>query len=87
MQKARMFLVLGVFVTILPYLGFPYSWKDVLYTLSGLVLIFLSYLLYKDYKTKENQEKTFDNFRENNDFNEVIIETTQEEEPVKLNQE
>lgn len=87
MQKARMFLVLGVFVTILPYLGFPYSWKDVLSTLSGLVLIFLSYLLYKDYKTKENQEKTFDNFRENNDFNEVIIETTQEEEPVKLNQE
>jgi hypothetical protein len=52
---------------ILPYLGFPSSWKDVLSALAGLGLIYLSYLLYKDYKMEENQEKTFDNFKENND--------------------
>ena len=86
MQKVRILLILGVFITILPYLGFPYSWKDVLYTLSGLVFIFLSYLLYKDYKVKENQENTFDNFSENNNFDEIIVETTQqEEESAKLN--
>lgn len=65
MSKPRILLILGTWVTILPYLGFPNSWKDVLYTLTGLGLLCLSYFLYKDYKIKEN---TFDNFKENSDF-------------------
>jgi hypothetical protein len=66
MQKARIFLFLSIWITILPYLGFPYSWKDILTTLSGLGLIFISYMLYKESKIKgERKEKTFDNFREN----------------------
>jgi amino acid permease len=72
MRKARIFLFLGIWVVILPYLGFPSSWKDVLSTLTGLGLIYVSYILYKDYKKdykiEENQEKTFDNFSENSDF-------------------
>jgi hypothetical protein len=68
MQKGRIFLFLGIWIAILPYLGFPYSWKDILTTLSGLGLIFLGYMmLYKKSKTGEmKKEKTFDNFRENN---------------------
>ncbi|MFA6257465.1 MAG: hypothetical protein WC671_00435 [Candidatus Paceibacterota bacterium] len=70
MQKARIFLVLGIWIAVLPYLGFPYSWKDVLTTLSGIGLICASYMMYKESKLKEVQkEKTFDNFREN-DFKE-----------------
>lgn len=66
MRKVRIFLILGIWVAILPYLGFPYSWKDNLETLSGLVLIYLSYVTYKEFKQKENKEvKTFDNFSEN----------------------
>ena len=72
MRKARIFLFLGIWVAILPYLGFPYSWKDFLFTLTGLGLICFSYVLYKDYKKEENQEKTFDNFSENNDFSEKL---------------
>ena len=68
MYKARILLFLGTWIAVLPYLGFPYSWKDTLSFLTGLILICLSYLLYKDYKSKEKKEKTFDNFRENNDF-------------------
>ena len=64
MSKARILLILGTWVTILSYLGFPYSWKDTLFTLSGLALMCLSYFLYKDSKTKEKEE-TFDNFCEN----------------------
>jgi len=64
MRKARILLVLGIWVAVLPYLGFPYSWKDTLSTLTGLGLIYLSYVLYKDYKIEE-KEKTFDNFSEN----------------------
>ena len=66
MRKARVLLILGIWITILSYLGFPYSWKDVLFTLSGLVLIYFSYNIYKESKEK-NTKKTFDNFRENGD--------------------
>ena len=69
MIKARIILALGIWVTILPYLGFPNSWKDVLTTLSGLGLIFLSYLFYKSFKAVEKKEESFDNFKENGDFN------------------
>jgi hypothetical protein len=72
MTKARVFLILGIWVTILPYLGFPNSWKDVLTTLSGLGLIFLSYLFYKDSGTVEKKEEKFDNFKENGDFNDFV---------------
>ena len=66
MQKARILLFLGIWIVVLPYLGFPYSWKDVFTILSGLGLIYLSYKLYKESKVKEGkEERTFDNFREN----------------------
>lgn len=65
MRKAYIFLVLGIWITILPNLGFPYSWKDTLITLSGLGIIFASYFLYREYKKKEVKKETFDNFREN----------------------
>lgn len=89
MRKARILLILGIWVTILPYLGFPYSWKDVLFTLSGIVLVFLSYLLYRDYK-EGNQKKTFDNFSENSNFSEnesIEIIQGKEEQAELLNQE
>ncbi len=70
MRKARTLLILGIWVTLIPYLGFPYSWKDILTTLSGLTLIIFSYVLYMDYKTQEGEEEAFDNFRENKNFSE-----------------
>lgn len=80
MSKARIFLILGIGVTVLSYLGFPSSWKDILFTLSGLVLIYFSYTLhYENSKIKENSEKTFDSFRENNYFNEKNTKTTTKE--------
>jgi Na+/phosphate symporter len=69
MKKVRMLLILGIWLAVLPYLGFPYAWKDVLTTLSGVGLIFMSLTLYKESKAvkpKETSEKTFDNFSENN---------------------
>lgn len=69
MQKARILLVLGVWIMILPYLGFPYSWKDILTALSGIGLVYVSFALYKESKTRETKkEKPLDNFRENRDF-------------------
>lgn len=72
MRKARILLFLGIWVAVLPYLGFPYSWKDTLFTISGLGLIYVSYMLYQESKTEEVEDpsaqaekKTFDNFSEN----------------------
>lgn len=66
MRKERILLFLGVWVAVLPFLGFPYSWKNVLFTVSGLVIVYYSYMLHKKYKVKDNkEEKTFDNFTEN----------------------
>lgn len=79
MRKARVLLVIGVWLAILPYLGFPYSWKGVLTTLTGFGLMYFSYTLYKEYKDqmkRANQmdEETFDNFRENNFSQEEVTE-------------
>jgi len=65
MRKARILLILGTWVAILPYLGFPYSWKDTLSFFTGIALIGFSYVFYKDARKKEHKEKTFDNFKEN----------------------
>ncbi|MBI2627631.1 hypothetical protein HYW72_01740 [Candidatus Nomurabacteria bacterium] len=74
MRKAYILLILGVWVAVLPYLGFPYSWKDILITLSGFGLIYISFVLYKESKIREiEEEKTFDNFSENKFFNEGEI--------------
>ncbi len=72
MYKARILLILGIWIALLPYLGFPYSWKNILFTLSGLGLIYLSYVLYKEYKTGETEEKSSNNFSENGDFKDKI---------------
>jgi len=70
MRKAQILLFLGVWITILPFLGFPYYWQDWLTSLTGLFFIYLSYILYKNYKILENKGKSFDNFRENKNFEE-----------------
>ena len=63
MRKIRIFLVLGILVALIPYLGFSYYWKDVLETIAGLVIACFGYMIYTESKTKE--VKVFDNFLEN----------------------
>ena len=72
MYRAYTLLLMGIWMAILPYLGFPNSWKNVLFILSGLVLVYFSYTLYKEVKEKE-EKKDFDNFSENNNFNDKEI--------------
>lgn len=69
MRRAYILLFLGIWVAVLPYLGFPQFYKNILFSLSGLGVICFSYILYRDNKKKEAEER-FDNFSENRDFNE-----------------
>lgn len=71
MRKTHLFLFISIWLVLLPFLGFPYSWKDILTTLSGLILVFLSCMLLKeDKKNGRKGEETFENFSENHDFEE-----------------
>jgi len=65
MRKAYIILTFGIWVALLPWLGFPYSWKDILFTITGLALIYFSFVVYQENKIKETKKKTFDNFSEN----------------------
>jgi len=68
MRKIRAVLILGIWVAVLPYLGFPYLWKNILFSISGLGFIYLSFVFYREFKLREEVSKIFDNFRENSDF-------------------
>jgi len=54
MKKARTFLIIGIWVAILPYLGFPYSWKQTLFALTGLLIMYIAYFMYKKAKAEES---------------------------------
>ncbi len=69
MRKIRLLLVLGIWVAVLPYLGFPYSWKDILFLVSGLSLVYISFILYREKKASEASDQGFENFAENREFN------------------
>ncbi len=73
MSRARKLLFLGIWVAILPHLGFPSTWKNVLFLLTGLALMYLGYVLYSESRPKQVEKNTFDNFSENNNFNEEKI--------------
>ena len=73
MNKARILLGLGLWVAFLPYLGFPYFLKSILFVLTGLGLIYLSFILYRESRRGDVSEKVFENFSENLDFNENEI--------------
>ena len=68
MKKARVLLILGIWIAVLPYLGFPSFWKHILFSISGLILIYFSYMMYSGSKVKKSTKKTFENFSENHNF-------------------
>lgn len=71
MRKIRVLLALGAWISLLPYLGFPIFWKNILLSLSGIAIIYVAFVLYKTHKMKEGA-KQFDNFSENRDFAAVV---------------
>lgn len=75
MRNARILMILGIWIAVLPYLGFPNFWKNILFNLTGLGLVGFSYLLYKDFKKSTDQKEDFDNFTENSHFKETGMET------------
>ncbi len=63
MRKERTLFIFGIWVAILPYLGFFESWRKILFILTGVGLIYLAYLFNIEARVRlsksENSEKSF----------------------------
>lgn len=63
MRKERTLLILGIWVAVLPFLGFPQSWRKILFLITGFLMIYLAYLFYLEAKERisknNNHLKTF----------------------------
>ena len=69
MRKEKTIFIIGLWIIVLPFLGFPGSWKTVMLVLTGVALIYLGYLFYMEAKERlakiENQAESFiDNINE-----------------------
>lgn len=71
MRKERMLFFVGIWVAVLPFLGFPNSWRKILFVLSGLAIIYLAYLFRGQQKAhileirKSSDEQVMDAFVDN----------------------
>lgn len=63
MSKSKTLFAIGIWVGILPYLGFPFALKNLLFSITGLLIIYIWWNVYKI--GKQNKEQNFENFSEN----------------------
>jgi cbb3-type cytochrome oxidase subunit 3 len=62
MRKEKTLLIIGIWIMVLPFLGFTHSWRTILFLISGLAVIYLAYLFYLEYKShKQNKEVVHEN--------------------------
>lgn len=47
MKKERTLLFIGIWVALLPHLGFPENWRKILFLITGLFIVFIAYVMYK----------------------------------------
>jgi len=63
MRKEKTLFIIGIWVALLPYLGFYESWRKGLFMITGAGLIYLAYLFYSETKARlskeENNTKSF----------------------------
>ncbi len=63
MRKERTLFIIGLWIIILPFTGFPPSWKTFFFVITGISIIYLAYLFYTQIKNNmpkvENHSKTF----------------------------
>ena len=69
MRKEKTLFLIGLWVIILPFLGFPNSWRNILFIITGLAIIYLAYLFYLETRQRLSkivkQDKNFvDNIEE-----------------------
>ncbi len=63
MRKEKTLFIIGLWIMVLPFLGFPSNWRKVLFFATGVAIIYLAYLFYLEVKARlaknEEHNKTF----------------------------
>lgn len=63
MRKEKTLFIIGIWVMILPFLGFPNNWRKAFFLITGLAIMYLAYLFYLEVRNRlskdENHSKTF----------------------------
>jgi hypothetical protein len=57
MRKERTLFFIGIWVAILPYLGFYESWRKILFIFTGIAVVYLAYLFYLEAKVRINKDE------------------------------
>ena len=52
MRKEKALFIIGLWVAILSFLGFPSNWRKVFFLLTGLAIMYLAYLFYLEVKAR-----------------------------------
>jgi hypothetical protein len=58
MSRAAIVITIGVLVVLLPILGIPSFWKTVLFSISGLGLIFIGALMKRERNEESVQQES-----------------------------
>lgn len=67
MNKNKIILILAVILALMPFLGFPSSWKDFFYVITGLLIIMLSLMKKRTELKKNSSEISTEEFGVKND--------------------
>lgn len=63
MRKEKTLFIIGIWIAVLPFLGFPVNWRKILFLITGLSIMYIAYLFYLEVKIRlskdANQSKTF----------------------------
>jgi len=52
MRKEKTLFIVGLWIIVLPFLGFASNWKTILFILTGVATLYLAYLFYLENKNR-----------------------------------
>ncbi len=77
MRKERTLFFIGIWIALLPFLGFPNAWRKILFIVTGVGVVYLAYLFRQEHNARmmilksSSEDQTMDSFIDNiNDINE-----------------
>ena len=52
MRKEKTLFIIGLWAALLSFSGFPLLWRNILFVLTGLAIMYLAYLFYLEFKSR-----------------------------------
>lgn len=78
MSKQKAIIILGAFVAVMPYLGFPTAWRKGFFLLAGIAIVIYGYKINKELKALRGEESnSLTSFKDNLNEHTPNTEVTQ----------